>query len=633
MSFRASAFSFSLVWFFASAVVAQEPQPKPAPQPQATTAAPKPAANKKPSAAAKAKADEQKALALSLLVSLATDARSFPDQTLRARTFARIADALWEPDPDQGRTLFRRAWDAATVADQESARKMEEERKRQEAATGSFAIARPPDLRAEVLRLAARRDRALGEELLEKMTEAKKQEVLEATSSARRDQPLDAPAAQRQRLQLAGQLLEADVERAIQFADPALVNVTMYGLSFLSLLRDKNPEAADLRYARMLAVAQNDLQSDANTVSMLSSYLFTPNLFLTFTPDGGQNSSQMRGRTPPPDVVAELRSAFMQTAARILLRPVASRELDNSSAGIQGKYMVIRRLLPVFEQYAPKETVEQLKAEMAVLAQGSNRTFSDEDDESLRRGLVPERSSEGMEQSLLDRLDRAKTAEERDGIYVLLALRTADKGDLRARDYADKIDSMDVRKQVKPYVDMTLAINAVEKKDFEKALMLAEIGELTHIQRVWLLTQAAKQMPPADKEKAIATIETAAVEARRIGGSELDRTRALIAVANAYLTVDRPRAWETMLEVAKASKSVDGFSGEDGRMILRMQTKAQTSMRTSSVEDFNLTGVFRALAQDNADQAVELARSFEREAPRSTALIAVARTLLGDKGR
>lgn len=633
MCFRASAFCISLIFSCAATTAAQEVQPKPAAQPQAASPAPKSTANKKLSAAAKAKADEQKALALSLLVSLATDARSFPDQTLRARTLARIADALWEPDPDQGRTLFRRAWDAATVADQESLRKMEEERKKQEAATGSFAIARGPDLRAEVLRLAARRDRALGEEMLEKMTEAKKQEAIEATSAARREQPFNTPAAQRQRLQLAGQLLEADAERALQFADPALTNVTMDGLNFLSLLREKNPEAADLRYVRLLTIAQNDIQADANTVSLLSSYLFTPHMFITFEPGGGQNSSQMRGRTPPPEVAPELRTAFMQTAARVLLRPSASRELDSTSAGMQGKYLVIRRLMPLFEQYAAKETVDQLKAEMSVLAQGSNRNLQDEDDEALRRGLVPERSSEDMTQSLLDRLDRAKTAEERDGLYVLLALRTAEKGDMRAREFSDKIDNMDVRKQVKPYVDMTLAMNAVEKKDFDKALMLAEVGELTHIQRVWVLTQAAKQMPPADKEKALETIEQAAAEARRIGGSEPDRTRALVAVANAYLTVDRPRAWEMMLEVAKASKSVEGFSGEDGRLMLRMQTKTQTSLRTNTVDDFNLAGVFRALAQENADQAVELARSFEREAPRSTALIAVARTLLGDKGR
>ena len=308
------------------------------------------------------------------------------------------------------------------------------------------------------------------------MTEAKKQEAIEATSSARREQPMNAPAAQRQRLQLAGQLLEADAERALQFADPALANVTMEGLNFLSLLREKNPEAADLRYARLLTIAQNDLQADANTVSFLSSYLFTPHMFIMFEPGGGQNTSQSRGRTQPPDVAPELRAAFMQTAARVLLRPSASRELDNTSAGMEGKYLVIRRLMPLFEQYATKEIVDQLKAEMSVLAQGSRRDLQDEDDESLRRGLVPERSSEDMEQELLDRLDRAKTAEERDGLYILLAVRTADKGDMRARDFVEKIDNMDVRKQVKPYVDMTLAINAVEKRISTKPLCWLRSG-------------------------------------------------------------------------------------------------------------------------------------------------------------
>jgi hypothetical protein len=38
---------------------------------------------------------EQQAQARSLLVSLASDARSFRDQALRARSLVRIADALW----------------------------------------------------------------------------------------------------------------------------------------------------------------------------------------------------------------------------------------------------------------------------------------------------------------------------------------------------------------------------------------------------------------------------------------------------------------------------------------------------------------------------------------------------------
>jgi hypothetical protein len=603
--------------------------------PQASPA--KPAAKKKgPSAAAKAKIDQQKALALSLLVSLANDARNFSDQKLRARTLSRIADALWEADPEQGRALFRKAWDAAEGGDQESARRTEEERQRQQEgnANGAFAMVQPPDLRLEVLRLAAKRDRALGEELLDKLKEARQQEATDAGSSARTD-PFDTPTAIKQRLQLANQLLDADVERAIQFADPALGKVTMEGLNFLSSLRDKDPAAADGRYARMLANAEMDLKSDANTISLLSSYLFTPHLFVTFTADGGQSSSSMNQRTPPADVAPELRTAFFRTAAQVLLRPSPVREQDRSSTGMQGKFLVIRRLLPLFEQYAPKETTEQLRGELAVLGQGTGRDARDDDEDNdgrgIQRGITPDRKAEDLEKSLLDRIERVKTSEERDAIYLQLAARTAQKGDLRARDFTEKIEDSELRKQARPYVDMYLARDAVEKKDTEKALNMAAKGELTHLQRAWLLAQAAKALPAADRDRALEIIADAAVEARRIDVSSPDRPRALVAVANAFWVTDRARAWETMLEVVKASNSAESFTGEDGRIMMQLRSKNMTSLHTSTVDDFNLPGVFRSLSQENATQAVELARSFEGAAPRATALIAVARALLSEK--
>ncbi|MGH9927999.1 MAG: hypothetical protein ACREA9_02095, partial [Pyrinomonadaceae bacterium] len=138
-------------------------------------------------------------------------------------------------------------------------------------------------------------------------------------------------------------------------------------------------------------------------------------------------------------------------------------------------------------------------------------------------------------------------------------------------------------------------------------------------------------MPPADREKALEKIADALVEARRIDVSDPDRPRALIAVANALLATDRPRAWETMLEVAKASNSADGFSGEDGRIMIRLESKNFGFVRASTIYEFDLPGIFRALAKENGTQAMEIARSFEGEAPRATALIAVARALLSEK--
>jgi hypothetical protein len=624
----------SFLFFLPSTGLAQEAAQKSVTQPQVAApvvkAAPK---NKETAAAAKAKKDQQTALALSLLVSLANDARNFSDQKLRARTLSRVADALWEPDSEQGRALFRKAWDAAEVADQESARRTQEERQRQQGgnANAPFALVQPPNLRGEVLRLAAKHDRALGEELLDKLKEARKQEATDAASPAPTS-PLDSPAAVRQRLRLANQLLDTDLERALQFADPALGSVTSDAISFLSSLREKNPAAADQRYARLLATAHADVNSDANTVSLLSSYLFTPHLFVTFEPGGGQSASQTSQRTPPPQVAPELRNAFFRTAAGILLRPSPAREQDRSSSGLQGKFLVIRRLLPLFEQYASKETTDQLRTEMAALGQGVEDDVRElDEDNPIQPANTPERKGEDVEKSLLDRLDRAKTSEERDAIYMQLAVRTAQKGDLRARDFADKIEDSELRKQAKPFVDMNLALNAVEKKDTEQALLLASKGDLSHVQRVWLLTEAAKALSAAERDKALEIIAEASAEARRIDVSDPDRPRALVAVANAFLAIDRGRAWETMLEVAKASNSAEGFNGEDGRITMKLQSKNMTSMRSSTIDEFNLPGVFRTLSKENATQAIEIARSFEGEAPRSTALIAIARSLLSDK--
>ncbi|HEU4833610.1 MAG TPA: hypothetical protein VFS90_04315, partial [Pyrinomonadaceae bacterium] len=88
----------------------------------------------KPAAAedADAEAAQQRTVAISLVSSLADEARSFKDQTRRARVQARAADVLWDTDPERARELFRRAWEAAEIVDSETAKKRAEEMKRLE---------------------------------------------------------------------------------------------------------------------------------------------------------------------------------------------------------------------------------------------------------------------------------------------------------------------------------------------------------------------------------------------------------------------------------------------------------------------------------------------------------------------
>lgn len=572
---------------------------------------------------------ERRAQAQSLLISLAADAGNYNDQTLRARTQARIADALWEVDPERSRTLFRKAWDAAEIVDREGRQRLDEEIKQQQAKRGSVAVTGPPNIRGEVLRLAAKRDRALGEELLAKLKVDQQQQATEASDKTRSNL-FDTPEAISQRLDLARQLLNTDVERSLQFADAALATITREGLDYLTYLREKDAAAADRRYLAMLSRAAGSMQSDANTVSLLSSYLFTPHIFVTYN-GGGASTSQTSRSSASPDTPPDLRLAFFRVAAEILQRPLAPPGQDQTTSGIEGKYMVMKRLMPLFEQQAPREITESIRAQMEALNPLVPEGARTRDDETLREGIRPQQKSEDREQALLDRVERAKTPEERDGLYLQLARLRVENGDLRARDYVDKIDDSDLRKNARAFIDVTLTMRAVDKKEAEAVLELVRTGELTHLQKAWALSQVAKLLVKNDREKALAIIDDALAEARRIEGSDPDRPRALLAVANALFLSDRDKTWDAVYDAVKAANSAEGFTGEDGVLRISLLTKSMASVRSSTVADFDVSGLFRELARADYNRTVELARGFDREAPRATATIAIARAVLEEK--
>jgi hypothetical protein len=597
---------------------------KAAPQSKPTPAA-KSAKNSEPDRAA----EQRRALAVSLLLNLATEARTFKDQSLRARAQARVADALWNSDIEQARGLFRRAWDAASVADADSLRAMKEEMARQQKETGGFVMRFPPRLRDEVLRLAAKRDRKLGEELLTKLKTADAEE--KADEDLGPASPFASNAEASRRLELARELLETDVERALQFADPVLGQVSIASLNFLSFLRDHDAAAADQRYAALLATAEMDPVSDANTVSYLTSYIFTPHMFVTFSRDGGVNTSSMGRAVKPVTVSPELRLAYFRTAASIFARPQLQPEQDTTTCGLVGKYLVMKRLLPLFDQFAGPELTELVRTHYATLEASVNDEMRNRDDDWLRRGIRPEQEQADAEKNLQDQIDRAKTAEERDRLYLEMATRALAKDDIRARDFADKIQETELRKAAKAYIDAELVTKFVQKKKSDDALLIMKNGELTHITRSWANAQLAKLVPKADHDRTNSLLDEAIASARRIDGSDPDRPRAFLAAANAYQATTRERTWETITEAIRAANGADTFTGEDGALTFTLRSKGFASVQTESVNDFDVPGIFGLLAQEDYYRAVELARGFEGEAPRSSAIIAIARSVLTTK--
>ncbi|MBA2731773.1 MAG: hypothetical protein H0U54_02655 [Acidobacteria bacterium] len=573
-------------------------------------------------------AEQRRNTAISLLTTLADEAKGYRDQGLRARVLARAADALWSGDAQRARSYFQGAWEAAVTADEESARRIEEDIRKQQTASGSAVISSPPNVRNEVLRLAARRDRALGEEFLKKIEEAREREA--ANKSSNRD-PLMASASQSQRLKLATQLLQdGDTERALQYADPALVSVNASSINFLSALREKDTAAADQRYIAMMVRAEADPASDANTVAGLSSYAFTPFLYIVFHPKGGASQMQQRGLTPAPELPAEIRKAFFNTAAQILLRPLPPPEQDTTTSGRAGKFLVIKRLLPLFDQHAP-ERAPELRVQMAALMSDVPERDRSSENRAVTRGIVPEDTNRDPMQGMEDRLSRAANSAERDAIYTDMAASLAGSGDPRARELVEKIEDSELRQQTRAFTDFEYLDNALQKKDSQEAIRIARSGELSHVHRVWGLTQAARMFIKSDRERAVELLDEALAAARRLGGSEPERPRALTAISSVFIEVDRSRVWELISEVVKAGNSAEGFTGDDARVSSTLRFKNGAMMRSSNSTDFDLLGVFRTLAKNDLYPAIEAAKNFTNEVPRANAILAIARTVLDEK--
>lgn len=575
---------------------------------------------------------QRRTFAVSLIMTLADEARSYKDLSLRSRVLARSADALWNVDSDSARTLFRRAWEAAEKADVE-------------ANTGPPAKNAPPvmvialrkisggDLRSEVLNLAARRDRALGEEFLAKLNEAAASAERNGEAAEPTNDSWTTSDETSKRLRLAHQLLdENEIERAVEFAKPVLYEVNEKTISFLSKLRTKKPELADKQFLLMLTRAEVDPRADANTVSGLSSYAFTPGFYVTFAADGGIRWAPAIDPISAPNLPLEVRNRFFHVGGNILLRPSPPPDQDSTSAGRTGRYAVIRRLLPLFEQYAP-DTAIALRSQLTLLTEQGFKSLVSDENSLVTQGIKQEPTPGSVLDKLEERIGRARTEFERSQIYADTAVVLAKAGDLRSQDLTDKIENTQHRKIIRQYVDLCLMRAAIAKKDVTTATRLAKSESLTNSQRAWAYTQAARLVMNSDRTRAAEMLEEALAEARRVDADDDTRPGVMIAIGNEFLRADKERPWEIAAETIKAANAVENYSGEERGINAAVMIRSGLQLLELDASGSNLAAFVRQLAKVDFTRASDLAKSFKYDAPRAVATLAVASAALEKQPR
>jgi hypothetical protein len=605
-----------LLWHFASSLsaLAQSPASE---QIEARSRAGKPTKVNEEAA----QEAQLRAFAVSLIISLGTEARSYNDLALRPRVLARAAEVLWDSDLVTARSLFRRAWEAAEKGDAEaSAAKPKDNVPNMVTALRQLG---GKDLRVEVMNLVARRDPILANEFLMKLKSTTEREATESTAKSRSGNGWSTSEVISKRLQAASQMLnEGQIQSALDFASPGLNQVTADSINFLTNLRAKSPEVADQRFAMLMSSAEQDPLSDANTVSGLSSYVFTPGFYITFSADGSAFWTRPNNDIAPPVLPSALRNQFFVVAGNILLQPLPPADRDFSSSGRKGKYQIVKHLLPLFEQYAP-DTAVALHAQLTELAgksAGSDQQFAPQESKQSK-------SAVDTIEKMQDELDHSRTSKERDEILGVAAVRLAVKGDVRARDVASRIDDSELRSKVQEYVDFEFIQIAIRKKDAPETARLAKAGHITHSQRAWAYTEATRLLPNSERENALEFLGEAAAEIQRIENGPRDRAILLVGVARRLLAADRERAWLTMSDAVKAANQADNFTGEN-LITFSIGVGREIKFNQIGSEEGGLAGVFQLLAKYDLNRSVELAKCLKNDAPRAAATLAIAASLL-----
>jgi hypothetical protein len=582
--------------------------PLPSSTPQKTRPKPEPNVD--------AELQQRRATALSILQSLAIEARSYRDEPLRARVQARIADVIWIQDKEEARALFRRAWDVAEALDEATSSVNAPGRL---PTTGSGPSQTRIRLRREILQLVARRDAKLGEEFLVRMTN---KDPAEPRLNARPLSPVETA----ERLMLAGQFLAANnIERALQFADPALTYVSERSISFLVELRDKNAAAADQRFLSLLLNADRNASSDANTVSLLTSYVFTPSVYLSVLRNGSPFGNTYPARATP-EINPILRRTFFEVTARILLRPLP--QIDESTAGRAGTHFMATRLLPLFQQFAP-DLVGPISAQLASMGPEVAQKTSSTGDIALNRGLNGT-NRPSFDDELKERLDRARNVDERDKAYAHAAISAADAVDPQARDFVDKIEDTETRKGVKTFVDYMLIRSLIRNKKADEALSQVRKADLPVTLRSQFLTGIGMIFVKNDRTRAVELFNEALANARRLEQTS-DQAYLLLALLRQFSAIDRVRTWELVSETTKAANRIADFTGENGQTAFTLEGKFSIRLTTELATPSDLAEVFEQLAQENFYQALDASKAFTGDAPKAIAMIAVGRAVLQEK--
>jgi hypothetical protein len=584
----------------------------------------------------------RRAKALMLLVETADEARFLDDLFYRARLQALAADALYPFDQQRARNIFRRAWEAATIAD-----KAEREAEMIDAGTPLDEVGPFTEARDEVLAKTAARDTALADVFLRDLMKSENSETSseqDATTTARSSWWSGPSKTGERRLALGYQMLDkGETESAFRIVAPVVEEGASSSLMiFLLRLRERDAVAGEALYRAMLAHMSGAADADANTVLLLSTPIVSPELLVGIDESGTLQFIPVRPNTPqggPQPFSPATRSTFFNAAASILLRP--PRPGVSETQDKTARYLAIGRLLPHFEREAPQHAAELQARAVALLSEfAESRRDSLSSQLNLRNLGAP--SSTDPLRSHFEELARTPEQAERDRIttrIILIAARNRSWD--RARRAAADLSEEGARRAANSFIalnqiaDITNAYKDAKDDDYESIVTFLKSADVPPLASAWGYAQAANIAARKKERQRVSELLTEAEHyAERADANTSQRVAAYGVIAREAARLEPQRAWELLTQLVKAANALDDFAGDEVSIEFQPDENSSAASETPftfTAEVFRLDTIFATMAHLDFERALTSARALEDDVPRAFAQLAIARAALEKK--
>jgi hypothetical protein len=342
----------------------------------------------------------------------------------------------------------------------------------------------------------------------------------------------------------------------------------------------------------------------------------------------------MRGELPP--LSADLRRAFFDIAAAVLLRPSVVRETDaGASAETAALYFTIGRLLPFFEQEAA-QYAPALHARQSAISGEMAATRRDFLSASMNLNSLARKNPSDPLARGLEALSRATDAKSRDRLRFDIVISAAWlKLWDRARRIAAEIEDAEAQRNALYVITLCQTMTILDTydreqpDDFEEAADFARRAGVPPEARATGLAQAAEMASLSRRSRrARELLAEATTFAGEVSPETAQRAAVYAMLTLAAARIDGARAGELLTAFVSAANAAGDALAYELSFEFEVRPPGEKITVFLPQQPFRLDELFATMARLDFPRTLNEIRALRDDVARAEATIAAARTVL-----